>query len=446
MTNSYIGSLGSSPRFAVVALLTALVLTAESATAGAWSVTKTLQGKFAVSSPPESPVVAVNGNGHAVVVWDSTGSIRYAEHLKGGAWTSSSAVVPGATGGPATVAIGNNEVTAVAWTTVATRYVPSKLVVTVRAPAGTFSAPTAVAAGTGVWYLKLGVACDGTVTLVWNNATGVYASTLPGDPAAGDPVACIGLPGAGPWSVPTLISNAGANANLPDLVVNDAGAALAVWQQGAPGNPTAIAAAYRPAGGGWEAPQVVSTGAGLSTWNPKPGIDAAGDAVVGYLDGNTMRVAVKPATGSWGLPEAISGRQNVYYPALAMNSAGDVVAAWQALDAGNSGSIWERTLTAGGAWGTTIRLSSVSDASVWPTAAFSSDGSVAVVSWVDDTAQKARASVRTLAGTWTRYTLGTGWWGLTVPVGAGGGTITAAWAVPNLANPNAATIVGKSYE
>jgi hypothetical protein len=69
-----------------------------------------------------------------------------------------------------------------------------------------------------------------------------------------------------------------------------------------------------------------------------------------------------------------------------------------------------------------------------------------IVSWVDDSAQAARAAVLGAAGTWRRSSLGAGWWGLTVSVAAGGGSIGTGWALPNPLNPNAARLVGRIYE
>lgn len=399
---------------------------------GMWSALKTLEGTFAVSSPPEPAVVSTNASGHTLAAWDSIGIIRYAERVKGGAWSLSRPVVIGALGQFVTAAIGDDETTAVAWTTVATEFTPAYVVASVRSPGGAFPAPTQVALGTSVYYLEIAVAGDGTTTLIWAAPAGILASTLPP---------------AGTWSTPVQLSASGVGAGLPDLSVNAAGATLAVWQQGGGGNPSAIGTAYRPAGGDWEAPQIVSPGSGLATWNPKPALDAAGNAVVGYLDGYAMVVTSRKPTSGWDAPVTVSPpAQTVYYPALAMDGAGDVIAAWQSLDAGNYGSVYVRPRPAGGEWGTTTRLSAAADDAQWPTAAYASDGSLAVVSWVDNSMNEARASVGTVTANWARTTLGAGWWGSHVPVAAGGGSAVATWTTVVGGNPNAASLVAKTYE
>jgi len=394
----------------------------------------------------------MNGNGHALLAWNVTGVVHYAERLKGAAWLPTRAV-PGAGGGtstgagPVAVAIGNNEVAAIAWTTVATRYVPSKLMVSLRLPGGAFGAATEVAPGTGVFELRLGLACDGGVTLLWNDQAGVYSSSLGGvgSGGTGGYAACNGLPGSGPWAAPALVSASQVGASLPDLAVNDAGAALAVWQEGAGGNPAVISAALRPAGGGWLPAETVSIPSGKATWNPKPGLDGAGNAAVGYLDGYRMVVARRPVNGAWGTPVLLSGTKNVYYPALAMSAAGDLLAAWLTLDASNTGSVWQSSAPAGAAWSAPARLSAASENADWPTAAFAADGSVAVVGWVDDATNSARAAVRAGAA-WGRSTLGAGWWGGTVPVAAGGGAAVAGFAQPNAGNPNSVKLLARTWQ
>jgi hypothetical protein len=415
------------------------------AAAGTWGATRTLQGPFAVSSLPAAPLVAMNGAGSALLAWNATGNVRYAERPAGAAWQASRPVPGASTGaGPVAVAIGNNDAAAIAFTTVATRYVPSKLMLTLRAPgAAAFGAAIEPVPGASAGDIRLGVACDGSVTLLWQDAVGIHATALPGTGATAG--ACNGQPGSGPWTQPELLSGAGVGAGLADLVVNDAGAALAVWQQGAPGAPTSIGAAVRPAGAAWLAEETVSAPTGLPTWNPKPGIDAAGNVAVGYLDGLHMVVARRPVAGAWAAPVLVSGTQNAYYPALAMSASGDVLAAWLALDASNIGSVWQRQSPAGAAWGTATRLSAAAESADWPSAALSGDGSVAVVGWTDNNSNSARASVRT-AGAWQRKNLGSGYWSGSVPVAAGWAAAVAGWTAPTAGNPNSARLVARSWQ
>lgn len=410
------------------------------AAAGPWPATRVLQGSFAVSSPPEAPLVAMNAIGQAVYVWNATGVVRTADRTATGSWTPSRAVPGGATAaGPVAVAVGRGGLAAIAWTTVATRYVPSRLLVSLRSAGGSFTPGAEVVPGTVAGTLKLGIDCAGSVTLLYSDSSGLNTSVLPGTPAPAG--GCNGTPGAGPWAAPLPISNAHVGAGLPALAVNDAGSALVVWQEGALGNPSTIVAATRDAGAAWQAPVTISAPTGRATWNPKPGLDALGNAVVGYLDGATMVVATRPAAGAWQSPVTVSGTQQVQYPALAVNEAGDVVAAWLAADAASGTAVWQRQWQAG-AWGVASRLSGPNDTPDWPAVATAGDGSLAVVTWTDNTALVARASVLE-AGVWTRQNLGPAYWGGWVSVAAGDGKASAGWARVVGGNPNTAQLVGR---
>jgi hypothetical protein len=412
--------------------------------AGTWSPAKTLEGPIAVASPPSAPLVAVNANGHALYAWNASGAVRFNERVKGDAWTTARAVPGGGTGaGPVALAIGDNEVAAIAYTTVATRYEPQHLLVSLRARGGTFLGAVEPVPGVVAGDIRLGVACDGTVTLVWANAVGIWASQLPGTPGSD---ACDGAPGPGPWSAAQLLSNSNVGAGLPELAHNAAGAALVVWQEGAPGNPSSVAAAWREAGGAWQPPQTISAPTARQTWNPKPVLDRVGSAAVGYLDGNTMVVVTRPVAGGWSTPVSISGSQTVYYPALAMSGSGDLLAAWLAIDPSTgAGAVWRSLAPAGAPWPVPTRSSARGEGADWPSAAFATDGSVALVGWTDDATNTTRAAVYS-AGAWRRQSLGPGWWGSPVPVAAGGGVAAAGWPQPAAGNPNSAKLKGRTWQ
>lgn len=430
---------------AAAALSLAALTTFAAQAAPAWGATHVLQSTFAVSSMPEAPLVAMNGAGETLYAWNAIGVVRTAERSASGAWGASRAV-PGANtaAGPVAVALGRGGLAAVAWTTVATRYVPSQLLVSLRPVGGVFGAPVEIAPGAVAGSVRLGIDCAGSVTALWTDAYGVSAATLPGPAGAGG--ACSGTPGAGPWSAAAQVSTPHALASLAELAVNDAGTVLAAWQEGAAGNPTAIAAAMRHPGGAWQAPATVSAPTGRATWNPRPGLDAAGSAAVAYLDGSAMALARRPAGGSWQAPETVSGSQQVQYPALAVADSGDLLVAWLAIDpATGQTSVWQRQQT-GGSWSAAARLSTRNEMPSWPSAALSGDGSLAIVTWTDDSSLAARCATLQ-AGVWTKQTLGpSAYWGGTIAAAAGGGKASTGWARFVNGNPNAAQFVGRGTQ
>jgi len=419
----------ASARRASIAALALTFGLLHTAFAGSWRAPHVLEGPFATSSPPDAPLVAENAAGHAMSVWSAAAGARYADKPVGKGWGASKSV-PGGAKSAGSVAVGMSEtdVSAIAYLTVATELVPSRLQVCVRTGAGAFGKPVTVATTHLAFDLRLAVGPDGALTVLWTEGGSVFAGHQPA---------------GGAWNVSRLSSGT-TPAMLPELASNESGQVLAVWQEGSGYQPTAIYAARMTADGAWSASERLSPANGRATWNPKPGLAASGDAAVGWLDGNTMVVARGTADGHWQAPEAISGGQSVYYPALSMDANGDILAAWQALDAFNLGSIWSRRSPSSGGWQATTRLSAPSEDTAWPTASYARAGGLAVVSWTDDATNMARASVAG-SGTWKRSTLGDGWWMGVVPVATSATGAVAAWARPHAFNPNAVDLLASEW-
>jgi hypothetical protein len=142
----------------------------------------------------------------------------------------------------------------------------------------------------------------------------------------------------GVWSAPQDISGTGQRAEHPQLAVDPAGNAVAVWD----GYPAAVQAAVRPAGGTWQAPENVSA-AGRAAGFPEVALDEAGNAVavwMSYLDGThaVVQAAVRPAaSGVWQSPQDLSAvGQHAYSPEVAVDPPGNAVAVWQTNDGTHS--------------------------------------------------------------------------------------------------------------
>jgi hypothetical protein len=397
------------------------------ASAGSWRTPRLLEGPFAVSSPPDAPLVVENSLGHALAAWSAASGARYADKAPSKNWGAAKTVPGGQqSAGFIAAALADNDFAAIAYFTVATRHTPSKLMVCTRQANAAFSNAVALTNVYQAWDLHAAAAPDGSVTLAWSEAGAIKAAHLNA--------------GTGLWDI-AVLSTPGVPASLPALVGNEQGDVMVAWQEGPGYQPVAIYAAQRAAAGDWAAAERVSPANGHSTWNAKPGLSATGDAAVGWLDGNTMVVARKPANGSWQAHEALSGSQTAYYPALAMDAAGNLVAAWQVLDGSNVGSIWSSRAAVTGGWTAATRLSTGAEDTAWPTAASARAGGLSVVSWTDNATNSVRTSTSSNGGGWKASTLGTGYWSGTVPVAAGGGNAVAGWATPHAFNPNAADLM-----
>lgn len=161
------------------------------------------------------------------------------------------------------------------------------------------------------------------------------------------------------------------------------GDAIAVWRRTDGGNGW-VEAAFRPAGGSWQAPVTVGS-CGESRCEPQIAFDKQGDAVAVWeaYTGYTFVVesSYKPAGGAWRpsvllSPEEIPGAA---HPQLAIDDAGDAIAVWDrgsAIDAVTQAAF----MTAGGSWQAPVDVSPEGDSAFEPQVAFDAQGD-ALVLW-----------------------------------------------------------------
>jgi hypothetical protein len=180
----------------------------------------------------------------------------------------------------------------------------------VRRREGTFGRPFQVATGLGL--AALAVDATGALTVVAVGADGtVFAAT--GTPEAG-------------FSAPRAISAGGAPGGT-----GESGGSGAPAGSGAPGGSVAgvagvgarasprgdilvswitpaaqLAAAIRPAGADWGAPETVPGSQGAQ--QPDAALDDGGNAIVAWTDGKRARLAYRHADGRWGQAERASTR------------------------------------------------------------------------------------------------------------------------------------------
>ncbi|HEV7771056.1 MAG TPA: PKD domain-containing protein [Solirubrobacterales bacterium] len=176
------------------------------------------------------------------------------------------------------------------------------------------------------------------------------------------------------WLAPQDISGSTESTAFPEVSVNAAGDAVAIWYRDV-GSKTIVEAVERPAGGDWSEPVVLSDPAGEDEpTNTHVALDTAGNAVAiwSVFDSpHKIRTAVRPAGGEWSDPEDLftaDGRT----PQLAMNVAGDAVAVWNGFN-GADDVTWAATRPAGGDWAAPADLSVTGEAD-WSSPEVSIDG------------------------------------------------------------------------
>jgi hypothetical protein len=218
---------------------------------------------------------------------------------------------------------------------------------------------------------------NGTIASLWLEEGGVAASIRPPGGSFSGRIVVASLPGNSLYS--------------PGVAVNDAGETVVVWQ-----NLTAkqYEAAIRPPGGSFSAP-VVLTGptTGISFFT-SVAIDDAGDVIVGTLTYNGSNLiasyAWRPAGGSFSLfPLSEQFTTTALTPSVAIDSAGDAIAAW--VDKTSTGKFLAKAIrrSAGGSFGAPQTLSDSAGESTEPAAAMGPAGQSAVAwSHVDSEAHR----------------------------------------------------------
>ncbi len=340
---------------------------------GAWSAPVDLS---APGPNVPAPAVAIDPAGDAVAVWRWQGSghelIQASTDVAGGAW--SAPVDLSATSldvsEPAVAIDPAGEAVAVWW-----RYDGSVDVVQAASEVvgGSWSAPTDLSsADFEARDPEVAVDPAGEAVAVWLQYDGTN-----------DIAQAASRPAGGGWSAPTDLSAVGFEAYEPEVAINPAGDATAIWAR-EDGADLIAQAAARPAGGSWGPPTDLSA-AGADALEPQVAIDPAGEAVAAWwrssLTEQIVQATAKPAGGSWATPTELSvPGQEALRPRIAIDPVGDAVAIWENYEGAADHVVQASTRPAGGGWATPTDLSTLSHEYGRPEVAVDADGD-AVAAW-----------------------------------------------------------------
>lgn len=193
------------------------------------------------------------------------------------------------------------------------------------------------------------------------------------------------------WDSSVLVENHNAgNAYAPQIDMDSSGNAVAVWRQ-FDGTRESILSNRYVAGVGWGMPEKIEASDLYDAHSPQIAVDAAGNAIAVWVQYTTGHESIwtnyYTAGSGWGTEEPVEtwNAGAAMDPQIAFNAAGEAVAVWAIFD-GVYYSIWSRRYAAGSGWASSIEYVETSngDASVPRIAVDPAGNAVAV--WIQSDA------------------------------------------------------------
>jgi hypothetical protein len=323
------------------------------------------------------PQVAMGDRGTAVVVWRRWDGTNYrveaSSRGENGKWSAPVTLSrAGEDAWDPRVAMGPHGMAVVVWRR--TDGTSHQVQAVTRVAYGPWSSPVMLStAGGDAWDPQVAIGSDGTATVVWSRSDGsnerVQATTRAPN---------------GSWSSPVTLSEAGADARNPQVVVGSDGTATAVWRAW-DGASDRIQASSRPAKGVWASPATLSTVSG-NVYDPQLAVDPQGMVTAVWswwnVDHGQVQTASRPPGGAWSRPKTLSNCcDNAEAARVVAGSDGTVTALWR--ESSLYGDFYEHLVAAtrvpDGSWSPPIVVSEDSLRAYGAQVAAGADGTVAAV-------------------------------------------------------------------
>ena len=359
-----------------------------------------------VADDGRAPLVAIDSGTNVVVVWTQTGGLWSRDHARDGDWGSSTRINSGEISAldTATVAMDPLGNALAVWSQ---DFADRIIYANRRAPNGAWSNMRSISAnGVDAFEPSLSISAVGTAMAVWFQEGSVRDDVwsnryVPDNGGWGDPtpvetgnalrvegprvaVASNGIavavwahsdsgvsdrfdiwsnrytPDRGWGSETTIETHNAGDALRPQVGVDDAGNAFAVWTQ-FNGATFDVWSNRYASSTGWGQEQVLETDDGGDAVDPQLAVDGNGNAVVVWAqsDGaaNDIWSNRYSSGGGWGRAERIDAIDAGFAqePQIAIDQSGVAVAVWRQFD-GSGDHIWSNLSTLSGGWGTAQRV------------------------------------------------------------------------------------------
>jgi PKD domain len=387
------------PAMLLVLIVGVLSSTVGSASAAGWLEPTDISASNEVVDG--RPDVAVDGAGNAVSVWErhvgGEEIVEASERPAGGDWSEPEVLsLPGEEGERSQVTIDAAGNAIAVWFTgdSISDYVARSAV---RPPGGEWSEPEDVSDSISEAVTPQ-LALDAA-----SEAVAVWTAFEAGDRIVQGAVRSA----SGEWSEPDDLSDAGQDVTpleAPDVAIDAAGNAIAVWKL--EGSNFIVQGAVRPADQeDWAAPDDLSD-AGQDAGEPAVAMNGPGEAVAVWtrLDGtDTVQGAVRPAGGDWADPDDLSDPgQDAGEPGVAIDEAGEAVAVWRRSN-GSNNIVQGAVRPAGGEWADADDLSASGQNGSSPVVAMNVAVGAVAMWYRDDGADfRVQAAVRPPDGEWSK--------------------------------------------
>lgn len=297
---------------------------------GTWStpIDLSVDTSVDVSSQADVPQVAVDAAGIVTATWSRFEAkpsepykhvVQAATRLADGTWTAPVDLsTPGQSARTTDIAVDPAGNATAIW-------VAGSLVQTATRPAGgTWAAPVDLSTIAGPRANpRIVVDPAGTATAVWGTFTTTYGvQTATRSPGA-------------PWTAPAYLSAPGQDTfDTPELAADRRGTVTALWQRH-DGSGWIVTSATRSSGGGWTEPVDLSA-TGHDAWDPQVAVDPAGNATAVWSladepmsdSARTVQAARRTAAGQWTAPVDLSRGGTAWNPQVALDSSGNATTVW----------------------------------------------------------------------------------------------------------------------
>lgn len=368
---------------------------------GSWTAPVDLSVDTSVDNTQltDVPQVAVDAAGIVTATWShfepNRFTVQAATRLTDGTWTTPvSLSAPGQSARTTDLAVDPAGNATAIW-------VSGALVQAATRPAGgTWTAPVDLSTVAGSRANpRVVVDPAGTATAVWGSFTGTYGIQTATRPFGGAWTAAVDLGAPGQDTFDT-----------PQLAADRRATVTAVWQRH-DGSGWIVTSATSAAGGGWTTPVDLSA-TGHDAWDPQVAIDPAGNATAVWSlsddstsnSTRTVQAVRRTAAGSWTAPVDLSSGGSSWNPQVALDPSGNATTAWSRND-GAGWTVQARGLDAAGPVVTSLTGQvTAAGRRAYAVEAYDAWSRVRSVSWAfgDGTTATGSSVIHTTAGDSTR--------------------------------------------